>query len=506
MLVDVNKVKVIELAEHLRFEGKLSFSDGLVEDHVTLQGGLAQILDGPTPSIQFSPNFGFRGSTSAQLFIKSSERKFDVIKLIFEVRNPLRDLQPSIAVRSAECLLCHAKVKGDVISDFGYKSSFDLLGKDYFLKNRANSSDNYAYSPFHSAGSPTNAGWTTSSIDGRVILPKITFDELPNDFPRSFLIARDYVEQGANKVAATFREYMEKVVFPKSVGDLKKMSVLEKDLIYIGAPTSEEIIKSGQLDDKIKMKFAKGNDSSPELSGFVHFSELGKDFYTNDPGKHMICEGDLFVDGVIWLNHLKIESEEGCRIHSTKTVFITGPIEYIEESALTNLQIQSSRAIILGGGMCIDCYQNQNFGTNFAISRINNSKVWGAKMRHETEDEDRSQLVREDFLKVSSEGPLVRAPAGTTDLEAYYSRHLQENGVFLVDPTTPFLDQSDIAYRRLLLNSPVVSSRYKGDFQGWVIAEFAIWRLGQFTFKYDPVFKVVPIFPLMDIDQILKVE
>ena len=45
-----------------------------------------------------------------------------------------------------------------------------------------------------------------------------------------------------------------------------------------------------------------------------------------------------------------------------------------------------------------------------------------------------------------------------------------------------------------------MNSRYIGTFQGAVVAEIAIFRLGQFVFKFDPVFQTVPILPALTKD------
>ncbi|MGD0101369.1 MAG: hypothetical protein ABSC60_13565, partial [Acidobacteriota bacterium] len=54
-----------------------------------------------------------------------------------------------------------------------------------------------------------------------------------------------------------------------------------------------------------------------------------------------------------------------------------------------------------------------------------------------------------------------------------------------------------ISFSRLLLNAPQVHSRYKGPFRGLVIAEVALFRLSKSTFEFDPVFKRVPILPVL---------
>jgi hypothetical protein len=59
-----------------------------------------------------------------------------------------------------------------------------------------------------------------------------------------------------------------------------------------------------------------------------------------------------------------------------------------------------------------------------------------------------------------------------------------------------------INFEHLLLNAPVIHSRYLGAFQGVIVAEVAIFSLGEFVFNYDDVFAdpSVPILPSLPID------
>ncbi len=62
-----------------------------------------------------------------------------------------------------------------------------------------------------------------------------------------------------------------------------------------------------------------------------------------------------------------------------------------------------------------------------------------------------------------------------------------------------------VSFERLLINAPIVHSRYVGDFKGTVIAEHATMALGAFVFKFDPVFSEVPVLPFLDPERYLSV-
>jgi hypothetical protein len=63
-----------------------------------------------------------------------------------------------------------------------------------------------------------------------------------------------------------------------------------------------------------------------------------------------------------------------------------------------------------------------------------------------------------------------------------------------------------IGFSRLLLNAPIINSRYKGNFKGLVIAEFALFWQGKTGFEFDPIFKKVPVLPMLKDSDYLVVD
>ncbi|NQZ19343.1 MAG: hypothetical protein HRT44_08820 [Bdellovibrionales bacterium] len=514
VVVDVNQSKTIDLLNEAQFSGSFSFAENELLEKLELSNeGDVTLSPDKKGELTFNPKIGYRGLTSANVFIRNlTSQEIEVLKVNFRVQNPLVDLDPSLALRAAECILCHARIKGDVVSDFGYKSDLDPFGKDFFLAERGDTGNTLSFAPFHSKGNLRNAGWSTAIIDGDIYVPKVVFDDLPDSKERLFLITREYVENSVTKVAQTLKEYMEKIVMPykpSGVSVDRVKDVYELDKVYIGAPTQDDIIQAGGLTTSEPLKFIKNNDDSPDLSGFIHFQENGKDYYTNASDEAMVCEGDLFVDGVVWLNDLKIQTENGCRLYVTRSVFIHGAIDYIDESALTNLQITSATLIYMGAGICIDCHTGSDgeYGANWVDRRVNGMVAWVEELRGFEDMAAYRAGVNEDFLKVSNVNPIPPRPADSvTDKDSYYQSQLSDAGITMLDPKASVWNHSETGYHRLLLNAPAVHSRYNGDFQGWVIAEFALWKLGDFKFRFDPVFKSVPILPLINFDKVLKLE
>lgn len=513
--VEVNTPKTIDIINTQTFTGVVSMSNTSVLLNYTDAGGTVVLQSASAGNLTYTPTFGFRGSLSVMVYIKYDDYRQEAVRIIFEVQNPLRNFKPALIVRANECLFCHAVIKGDVITDMGFKSSWDVAGQDNFqLANPNDPTYGLAFSVGHTTSdmSEWGSGWMSVKIKGALVVPRVRFSELPTNQTRRWALPPGD--------AQTLAEYMDRRVFPDRATSTTHSvkSISEKSKIYIGTPTAQEIKNYGQLTNTEPLRFVKNETSAPELSGFARYQQGNKDYYTNTGD--MVCEGDLFVDGVVWLKNLKLRTDEGCRIHATKTVFITGPIEYLDENALTNLQIMSAKAIYMGMGICIDCYAkfdstsadernqaNGEYGSNWAQGRANTLNYWMRSLRWLPDATRYAETeFREDFLKVSNEGPIPARPSSDQINTTYYNTPLANAGVTLVDAGSRFLGGANVPFKRLMLNAPDVQSRYSGDFQGTIIAEFAMWKLGQFSFIYDPVFKAVPIFPLVDINKVIRIE
>jgi hypothetical protein len=63
----------------------------------------------------------------------------------------------------------------------------------------------------------------------------------------------------------------------------------------------------------------------------------------------------------------------------------------------------------------------------------------------------------------------------------------------------------EVAFERILLNAPIIHSRYKGDVSGTLIAEQAAMSLGNFKFSYDSIFSKVPVLPFLQANEFLAI-
>jgi hypothetical protein len=284
--------------------------------------------------------------------------------------------------------------------------------------------------------------------------------------------------------------------------------------MYIGAPTAAAILAAAQMPAGSQTNFFKNSVTDPDLSGLSHVQTDGRlDYFTNSSTAPLVCNGDLFVDGVVLLQNVQIQSTLGCRIYATHSVFIQGPIGYSNQTALTNIEISSAVGVFMGFGYCTDCvnaasqgYANQN--TLQARLNIIKYEDGAIKSFRNSSFDDEVGRVMADY-SLTSDTPTTLPPAPSTSVNAatYYANYFAKQNLIVnqYDATDSFINQGKTTFSRVLLNGPIVMSRYAGDFQGIIIAEFALWRLGTFTFEFDPVFTGVSLLPFLDFSTVLNI-
>lgn len=231
--------------------------------------------------------------------------------------------------------------------------------------------------------------------------------------------------------------------------------------VYIGAPTAARILDAGGITTAPAQGWKWiGNNPNQVAPLKLNISANGN-YLQNTPydginaSSAFHCNQDLVVTEVLFLNNLVLDTDgTGCRIYSTHSVFIQGAITYLNSSPsdTKNLQITSSTGIFLGLSPTI--LTNRLF-SSFFTRNYPNSNVYGDNVR---------MILNEAALIPDLQDPPQRA----------------------------------IDFSRLLLNAPHVQSRYNGNFSGTIIAEIAMFSLGQFKYTYDPAFDGVNVLPLLD--------
>jgi len=378
----------------------------------------------------------------------------------------IAEFEPAFAVRGSACITCHAKIRPSCITDFGYRDR-------YFFGHSAGNSrfgpfDGSIYGDFF-GGEPNKTAWLTAEISGQIIVPRADL----NLGASAGKLADQPVYQKALQ-AKSLAQYLQVLENQKA----NPAAVIEKGKVFIGAPNSSTLEARFNIvpGSGIKFKFVKNSPSSPDLVGIE--SEPGGDFYTNV--REVVCDGDLFIRGTVFLNEPTIVTQNGCRIYSTGPIFLQKEIHYrgLDISASKpNLQLVSAEAILLGVG-------DKSCDAKDTDSPLSRRLVSGYAVS--------------TFMTRSAESKSISPPSAAQSIYAAGKR-------------IPFLEDAGchddtIDFSRLLLNSPQVHNRYKGTFKGVIIAEIALFRLSKSDFEFDPVFKDVPVLPLLRDSDYLEVK
>ena len=384
------------------------------------------------------------------------------------INSTIQKYEPAVAVRASGCLTCHAEIASNYITDFGY-------GSPYFFanpadKNKAGIFNGHIYGDF--IAYPGKTGWLTANFQNKIIIPEAPINFSLEEAAGNTLTDRSSYREALK--AKSLAEYLKSLETQKE----KPAQVLEKKQVYIGAPDAATLEAGFRIasNDKVDFKYIK-ND--PNTSHEVQGIEPGKDkkFYTNSGT--VICDGDLFIRGMLFLDNPFISTKTGCRIYATGPVFIQGRITFNDsesKAGKSNLQIVSSEAIFLGIG-------REKCGTDAKTDpmalRLLKTPALPSIFTRDTRSRN---ITPQEFMK---------------DL---YEK------TALVPVEDSSCHDSTIGFSRLLLNAPVIQSRYSGIFKGLVIAEYALFWQGKTHFEFDPVFKEVKILPVLRDSDYLRVE
>lgn len=330
----------------------------------------------------------------------------------------LQNLSPSIAVRGSGCVMCHANVIGNVMTDLGYGDSYYKNGLWYTNDSQ-------------------NGNWTSAVFNrSQIFVPK-TPDDLAQE--------------------------IQSLVTPGIVSAVDK--------VFIGAPSQSRVREIGGLTDTVKSKFLPNRSNSPPLTGLGPMK--GGVYYGNgtDP---IVCDGDYVVDGTVWLRNAKFVTLHGCRIYSTHSIFVSGPITFSDtiDSQTQNLQLSSAIMVAMGIGNSTGACAN-------SINYLSTSSSLFLYTPY-TRNWEPAQLSAVSLADAKSLGSELRdagcEPGGQS-----------------------------VSFSHLLVNAPFFVRRYTGDQNGAIITELAFSSRGPIsTYSFDPIFTKVPTLPLLKPDEYLS--
>jgi hypothetical protein len=406
----------------------------------------------------------------------------------------IEQYRPAVAVRDTSCIACHGIIQGSIFTDFGSPDAWFLNGY----------------------GSPTAFGnvhytaidWQTfQAISGQVLIPEVN---LPNSFVQpqitetlavggttsleDYLTRTDIKSYWGGNSWLTFFD----MPAPSSYSYTANVDpvagaapVVPTPSLYIGAPTATQVLAvvpaSTQPAPWVQVKGA----SSQGLNGFSIVTGLNGISYvmTTSP---INCSGeDVVVNGTLLISNGQFYAEQGgCRLYVTGSVFIEGPINYLSSGAspdpTENIQISSATAIFMGVGLNGEAVNGS--GQNYEPGKT--------PLHVRLFDDDRANYY---FRQAPN------AATYSTYANGIYAEATNIGLPLLQDASVPGASpsalsaakqrRSAIDYEHILLNAPMIQSRYLGTVLGMVIGESATFSLGEFSTIFDPVFASVPILP-----------
>jgi hypothetical protein len=447
------------------------------------------------------------------------------------VGNAVNLLQPALAIRGSGCITCHAEVHSNVITDFGYGG--DGASRNYFFGQLAPDAS-YSWNTdmvygdqdalkAHGGGATGVGSWAYLNLmkngDGsgqKVYVPVASIPAGP----------------AAATGASTLKGYIQHRLANSFYADSPTATVIEKSTFYIGAPTISRLQAvfqwNGATDGVAGYKYIP-DAGGAALSGLAKVT--GGTTYFKNNGT-LVCEGDLMIEGAVYLNNATISTHKGCRIYATGSVFIYGPITYSTAGAgdftHRNLQISSTRSIIMGLGELWN-------GATHCENGSSDAGYWGyyTSQVANADSAGFTGQVRTDYFNALRDSAKWRlyaigsVPDAAVAVGAYHFRAAPMSGTdysrsIYNEMMSSIGQQKDaacraegrnVAYSRLLLNAPLVHSRYTGGFTGSIISEVGLMGLGlgaggtpRFKFDFDPVFQNVDILPLLKEQDFLHVQ
>jgi hypothetical protein len=368
-------------------------------------------------------------------------------------------LEPALAIRGMGCIQCHAKIESNIVTDFGFKG--DGKGKDYFFSQAPEAKW------WNSGGIYGDHGNNFNTMDFPTAQSAIV--------PKAPLPAALATSTGTASLGAYIRSQFAKAA---SAGT-KATQVYEKTSVYIGAPAASDLAAAFSLGANERMKYVKNLPDSVELSGLQDHGT----FFQNS--SVLSCDGDVVIRGPLLLQNVQVSTKNGCRLYVIGSVFSYGTITYTNSEVNRNLQITSTKSINLGLGAVKIGASYCESNSNYALYPNDASYVAGSSLITRFRD---MWTVPSYFIRQSSD-PKAFGSSVVAEFQAV------EAGVGTLYDASCRGEGRTIGFERIVLNAPVINSRYQGDVSGTIIAEHAVMSLGNFKFKFDPVFIRVPLFP-----------
>lgn len=459
------------------------------------------------------------------------------------------NFRPAFASRAMGCISCHAVVKADVFTDFGYNDPW-FWGQQSMSSATYGSSQNHAmhnsmYSDYVANGWPNgNSGVLNSMqiIGGNLYIPANA--QLPpmntNDYiDHLFPVANPITTPTPRRFPMTMKEYVEtyarrtncQVQRPGSSvpndwscqfdpGATPHIVPIEKNSIYIGAPTAAEIQAVGnRLGTQGPFRWTptqtiNGYSVVIQSNTIQGISQIGPGRFKAD-GTTVKCDGDLMIDGDLLFKNARIDSNYGCRIYITGHVFINGNLP-INGNPKPNLQISSAKSINLGMGKCTcgsasSCWPAQPDYKNVLdhmqtihppLAHLYNGQTpYSGNPNPDVNTWTPYQWIIKRYAYWDSDTRSVNGFSARTHFAATVAD--AANALGAVDASCEDRNRN---LTHVLFNAPYIMNRHTGAIKGAMIGEIVMNALANFPFEYDDDLRRVPVLPLLNYTQFFSVD
>jgi hypothetical protein len=419
----------------------------------------------------------------------------------------LRTYKPALAVRGAQCMMCHSSLQANIVTDFGYGSS-NYLANPFNLTNIFTVTQQIGATNFHaSENAYTNqrdAWQSANAIEGQIIVPRINIADTELELmvgTRQSITMKELMEHPNLTGTGSM---VSRVSLPAGVTD----KVLEKDEVVISYPTRQEILDLlpvGLRSDALVV-YPKSLDSTNPSVANNFVLDSGRSVVRNSFTTPVLeCRGDVIVKGTLLLKNVVISTDRnGCRLYVTEGIHIQGTVVLQAPTGQEpNLQLSSAKAILIG-------FSADSMGSQAAGGRADTySPISGTLARFATRLDVQYNPSGSAINGIASATFFDELGAEATRLGDYLKDAI-ESAVANEVPTGASIVGGRLAvnYSGILLNAPHVHSRYYGDIEGAVITDVAFLArnpAGQNLerFVYDSVFDTAPaVLPALGRDML----
>lgn len=281
------------------------------------------------------------------------------------VDNYVMSMYPALAVsKPLACILCHANVQADIVSDFGvsaanYSNANNILGWESITASHFYRAENLTV-PFTVTGSLYMPDITVTDknfikqVTGNANGSPINFYSFLTNSWTAYPVVRD----AQNGIIADTDGYVKiDMANPTTQAALPNIQsgIIKKNEIKIRAPSDAEILAlDSSLTAGTTAFVYKGPSSKPTLSG-LEIKDFGYGSFVRNSGT-IVCYGSIIISGTLHLNNPDIETNDvGCSIYVMGNVFIetnrATAVNYVNSTASPTLQITSSKNIYMGVGL-----------------------------------------------------------------------------------------------------------------------------------------------------------